>query len=70
MNFQVEYFFSQIMFLAISRCQKDLVMSTPKPNNFMQLLLAFVGEPVRYICFLHVPEIRMNTLLNLFQINF
>ena len=46
------------MFLVISRCRKSLVKSTPKPDLLMCLYD------------LDVPEIRMNTLLNLFQVNF
>ena len=36
-NFQLKNFSWHEMFLVISRCRKSLVMSTPKPDNFIQL---------------------------------
>ena len=41
-SFWVEELFHHEMFLVISRSRKSLVMSTPKPDNFMQLFLTFV----------------------------
>ena len=40
------------MFLVISRFRKVLVMSTPKPDNFMKLFWTFAGVPVWPRCFL------------------
>ena len=34
---RLKKYFLHEMFLVISRCRKSLVMSTPKPDNFMQL---------------------------------
>ena len=46
------------LFLFNSRCKKGLVMSTRKPDLLVCLY------------YLDVPGIRVNTLVNLFQINF
>ena len=35
-NFRLKNFSRHEMFIVISRCRKILVMSTPKPDNFMQ----------------------------------
>ena len=42
-NFRIKENSRHEMFLVISRYRKSVVMSTPKPDNFMQL---FVGVPV------------------------
>ena len=64
-NFQVEERFSV---QNVPRYFPSLIMSTPKPDNFMQLfwlVLLYVLD-----AFLYVPGIRMNTLLDLFQVTF
>ena len=58
------------MFLVISRCRKTLAISTLNQillcNYFKHLLVYLYDLDV----FLHVPGIRMNTLLNLLQVDF
>ena len=63
-------FLGHEMFLVIFQCRKALVMSPPKPDSFMKLFWTFTGAPVWPRCFLYVPGIQMNTLLNLFRVNF
>ena len=50
-NFQLKNFSWHEMFLVISRCRKSLVMSTPKPDNFIQLFWPFIALPVLPKCF-------------------
>ena len=46
---------------------EKVVISTPKPDNFIKLFWTFVSVPVRARCFLYVPGILMNTLLDYFE---
>ena len=50
-NFGLKNLPRQVMFLVISGCRKSVVMSTPKPDTFMQLFWTFVGVPVWPKCF-------------------
>ena len=36
-NFRIEELIRHKLFFVISRCKKCLVMSTPKPNNYIEL---------------------------------
>ena len=67
--FGLKNFSRQELLLVISRCRKSLLMSTPKPDNFMQLFWTFVDVLVWSKFFLYRPRIYMNTLLKLFQVN-
>ena len=44
--FGMKNFSQQIMFLVMSRCRKCLVMSTLKPDDFMELFWTFFGVTV------------------------
>ena len=69
-TFVLKNFSRHEMFLVISRCRKTLVISTQNQiilcNYFEHLLVYLYDLDV----FLHVPGIRMNTLLNLLQVDF
>ena len=58
-------FLRTISFLLFPGVEK-VVISTPKPDNFMKLFWTFISVPVRVRCFF-VPGIWMNTLLNYFE---
>ena len=49
--FGLKNFSHHEMFLVIARCRKSLVMSTPKPDNFMQLFWTFGGVSMWPKCF-------------------
>ena len=69
-NFRIENFPCHEIFIDISRRRKTLVISTPNQillcNYFEHLLVYMYDLDV----LLYVPGIRMNTLLNLLQVDF
>ena len=69
-NFRVEELFSARMFPVPFRCRKTLVISTPNQIilcNYFEHLLVYLYD---LDAFLYVSGIRMNTLLNLLQLDF
>ena len=66
--FVLETFSRREMCLVISRCRKNLVISTVNQIilcNYFEHLLVYLYD---LDIFLYMPEIRMNTLLNLLQV--
>ena len=69
-NFRVEELFWARMFPVIFRCRKTLVVSTRNHIilcNYFEHLLVYLYD---LDAFLYVSGIRMNTLLNLLQLDF
>ena len=67
--FVLKSFFRREMFLVISRRRKTLVISTPNQIilcNYFEYLLVYLYD---LDVFLYVPGNRMNTLLNLLQVD-
>ena len=66
--FVLETFSRREMCLVISRCRKNLVISTVNQIilcNYFEHLLVYLYD---LDIFLYMPEIQMNTLLNLLQV--
>ena len=67
-TFVLKNFSRREMCLVISRCRKNLVISTVNQIilcNYFEHLLVYLYD---LDIFLYMPEIRMNTLLNLLQV--
>ena len=69
-NFRVEELFSAQFFSRCSRCRKSLVMSTQKPDDFMQLFWTFVGEPAWQRCFFTCASDSDEWFIKFMKINF
>ena len=76
--FGLKNFSRHEMFLVISQYRKSLVMSTPKPDNFMGLFWTFVGVTVWPKCFFicdrsldeYFTKFIPSILLNFFFVSF